>query len=156
MKKGIYITIAISILTILLFVSMPVSAGTLGSPSSSAINMHIAGSLTINGEAASAGDEVAVYDSNGNVVGVFVVEHEGVYGDMNISGDYSASSEDEGADEGEDLIIKVWQASTETLFSADRIDISAPAEGNTIYSPYTKSVLQFEGGSFYLLDIQAK
>jgi hypothetical protein len=154
MKKGINITILI--FTILLFATMSVVAGTFSSPASSVVSMHIAGSLTINGNAAAAGDEVAVYDQSGNIVGAFVVEREGLYGDINVSGNYTASSEDEGADEGEVLIIKVWQASTDTLYSGESVSIAAPVEVNAVYSLYTKSVLQFEGGSFYLLNIKAK
>lgn len=118
--------------------------------------MHIAGSLTINGNAAAVGDEVAVLDKSGNVLGLFVLENDGVYGDMNISGDYSASSEDEGAQEGEILYISVWQASTDTLYSGNGVSITTPSGGDTIYAPYSESVLRFEGGSFNLLNIQVR
>ena len=154
MKKSIHITLFIA--SVLLFMAGPVFAGNFDSPVFSVINMHIAGSLTIDGKAAAAGDEVALLDQNGDVVGLFVVENEGLYGDMNISGNFSASTEDEGAEEGEVLIIKVWQASTDTLYFGDRISITAPTERNSVYSPYPEPPLQFEGGSFYLLNIQVR
>ena len=154
MRKSMKISLLIA--TVLLFMASPIYAGSFGSPVSSVISMHIAGSLTINGNAAAVGDEVAVLDKSGNVLGLFVVEDEGVYGDMSISGDYSASSEDEGAQEGEILYISVRQASTDTLYSDSSVSITAPSGGDTIYAPYFESVLNFEGGSFNLLNIQAR
>jgi len=154
MKKGIYTSILMT--SVLLFMANPAAAGNFDSPASSAINMHIAGSLSVNGNAAAIGDEVALLDQSGKVVGLFVVENEGLYGDISISGDYSASSEDEGAAQGETLDVKVWQASTGTVYSGEGVSVSAPSEGNTIYIPYSESVLKFEGGSFYLLNIEAR
>lgn len=154
MKKSIKISSLI--VSVLLFMASSIYAGNFETPASSVISMHIAGSLTINGKAAAVGDEVAVMDKSGNVLGSFVVENEGIYGDMNISGDYAASSDDEGAQDGEVLYISVWQASTETLYSGNGVSITAPSGGDTIYSPYSESVLLFEGGSFNLLNIQAR
>jgi hypothetical protein len=153
MKKGIYTFILIA--SVFLFMANPANAAGFGNPTSAVIYMHIAGSLTINGNAAAVGDEVALFDQAGNIVGVFVVNNEGIYGDMNISGDDATSSEDKGADEGETLIIKVLQASTNTVYTGENVIISTPPEGNTVYIPYTESVLKFEGGSFYLLNIEA-
>ncbi|MDO8282423.1 MAG: hypothetical protein Q7U10_07355 [Thermodesulfovibrionia bacterium] len=154
MKKSMKISLLIA--SVLLFMASPIYAGSFGSPVSSVISMHIAGSLTINGNAAAFGDEVAILDNSGKVLGLFVVDDEGAYGDMNISGDYSASSDDEGAQEGEILYISVWQASTDTLYSGSGVSITAPSVGDTIYAPYSESVLHFEGGSFNLLNIQAR
>ncbi len=124
-------------------------------PLPSAINLHIAGSLTINGEPAAAGDEVALFDQSGNIVGSFVVENDGLYGDVSISGAYAAESGGSGAAEGEILNMQVWRAATRTLYSGGDINISTPQEGITIYMPYMEPMLKFEGGSFYLLNIQA-
>lgn len=154
MKKSMKISLLIA--SVLLFMASSIYAGSSGSPVSSVISMHIAGSLSINGNAAAVGDEVSVLDMNGKVLGLFVVENEGLYGDMNISGDYAASSDDEGAQEGEILYISVWQASSDTLYSGNSVSITAPSGGDTIYAPYSESVLHFEGGSFNLLNIQAR
>lgn len=154
MTKSIKISLLIA--SILLFMAGPLYAGGFGRPVSSLISMHIAGSLTINGNAAAVGDEVAVLDKSGNVLGMFVVDNEGAYGDLNISGDYSAGSKDEGAQADEMLYISVWQAVTDTYYSGDSVSIIAPLEGNTIYVPYTASELLFEGGSFNLLNIAVR
>ncbi|MBI4844614.1 MAG: hypothetical protein HY809_09915 [Nitrospirae bacterium] len=154
MKKGIKITLLTA--SILLFMTTYGFAGNFSEAASSVISMHLAGSLTIDGEPAEAGDEVAVFDNKGNLLGSFVVENKGMYGDMSIAGNYPASSEDEGAEEGEVLFINVYKASTGITYSGGKVKTLSPTEGNAIYSPYSKPVLKFEGGSFVLLDIQAR
>ncbi len=54
------------------------------------------------------GDVVAVYDRDGVLCGRFKVETAGIYGQMAVYGDYAPTGEtDEGAERGEELIIKV-------------------------------------------------
>lgn len=137
-----------------LFYTSPVFAEYFQQPPSSPILMHLAGTLTIDGEAAKIGDEVGIFDESGNVVGVFVVEKEGMFGDMVISGDYDVTGEVEGSIEAESLEVKVWQASTETEYSGTMISLNLPEEGEAIYSPYPELSLKFEGGTFYLLNLE--
>ncbi len=97
------------------------------------------------------GDEVAVFSQSGKLLSVFVVEKEGIFGDMAITGDDELTGEQEGAIEGESLEIRVWQRSTNSEYSGA---IFSPERGQAIYAPYSGSVLQFEGGAFYLLNIE--
>ncbi len=142
--------LGILIVTVILY-AIPAFGGYFEEPETSPVLMHIAGTLTIGGEAAMPGDEVAVFRQSGTLVGAFVVEKSGIFGDMAITGDDELTGEQEGALEGESLEIRVWQRSTNSEYS---VVISSPVRGQAIYAPYSGPVLQFEGGTFYLLDIE--
>ncbi len=151
MKTGVFSTF---VFVSLLFFLNPVFAGYFERPEASPVLMHLAGSLKITGEPARPGDEVGIFDERGNIVGLFVVVKDGIFGDVPVSGDYEPTHEAEGAEEGEILKVKIWQASTDTEYSAGSIIISLPEKGEAVYTPYPDLPLRFEGGSFYLLDIE--
>lgn len=71
------------------------------------------GSLTINKKPAAVGSEVAVFDSNGNLCGVFVVREKGKYGFLHVYGDDSSTKTiDEGAVAGEKITFKIYDSKT--------------------------------------------
>jgi len=76
------------------------------------------GTLTIAGQPAQPGDEVAVYDGNGVCCGAAVVTSAGFYGLMHSYGDDAATIPDEGALEGEQLTFKVYDLSAARLYGA--------------------------------------
>jgi len=63
------------------------------------------------------GDLVEVYDNDGILCGQSIVEHEGRYS-LDCSGDDPATSEDEGANEGEIIIFKINGKTVETSENA--------------------------------------
>ena len=138
----------------MIFMASTVYAGHFEESSTSPILMHLAGYMTIDGEEAMPGDEVGIFDTNGNIIGAFVVEKNGLFGDIAVAGDDELSGDKEGALEGEALEVRVWQKSTESEYSAGSILISSPAEEKAIYASYPGSQLRFDGGMFYLLNIE--
>jgi len=121
----------------------------------SPVLMHLAGYMTIEGKEAMPGDEVGIFDADGKIIGSFVVEKKGMFGDIAVTGDDELSVEKEGALEGERLDIRVWQKSTGSEYTAGNILLSGPAEEKAVYASYPGNQLRFDGGMFYLLNIEA-
>ena len=69
------------------------------------------GGFTIFGIEAEVGDEVGIYDPDGVCCGAFVVSVAGQYGIVHVYGDDPETEEDEGAEPGDILTFKVWDAS---------------------------------------------
>lgn len=86
--------------------------------------MDIYGNLTIGGEPARVGDEVAAFDPDGVLCGVFSVRAEGIYGFLHVYGDDYLSPEDEGARTGDTITFKVYDWSENEEFDAVSISIS--------------------------------
>jgi hypothetical protein len=84
------------------------------------------GSLTILGQAAQPGDEVAFLDRRGTLVGRAVVGSPGIYGFLHVYGDDPATpSIIEGAQPGEVLAVKVWDKSAQIEYDAIHLTLSA-------------------------------
>jgi len=90
--------------------------------------------FTINGEPASIGDEIGVFDPDGKLCGREIIENEGVYMLIVYGDDSSTPDVDEGAVENDILTFKVWDLSTNTevtvtddLFTAKEISLAIPA-----------------------------
>ncbi len=132
-----------------------VAASYYETPDPSPVIMHLAGTLTIGGADAAAGDEIGVLDGNGKVVGHFIVERPGIFGDLAVSGDSDLTEDDEGVLPGEALEVRVWQASSGTEYYGGSVSIYKPSAAEAIYFPYSAPLLIFEGNSFYLVDIVA-
>ena len=66
-------------------------------------SMDFYGSL----EGAVKGDEVAVYDSQGTLSGLFIVEKDGQYGFLHVYGDDKTTAVDEGAVKNEPLTFEL-------------------------------------------------
>jgi len=70
------------------------------------------GSLTIDNEPVQIGDEIAAFDPQGNLCGVFVVKNEGSYGFLHVYADDDTTlSIDEGAVSGDKITFKVFDSS---------------------------------------------
>ena len=129
-------------------------AGHWSALSGSQTQMHIAGTLKIDGADAQVNDEVAVFDSTGTLIGSFVVDTVGQYGDIPINGDVSATpAVDEGAQAGETLAIKVWRAGTSREYGGSEITLA----GANLGGPYLAATipLTFTGSSFFGVTITA-
>jgi bacillopeptidase F (M6 metalloprotease family) len=74
-------------------------------------SMAVYGTLTIDGQPARPGDEVAAICPGGTVCGRYAVETVGQYGFMSIYGDDPGTTAVEGAKPGEPLTFRIWDAS---------------------------------------------
>ncbi len=140
---------------LLVLMASSVYAGHFKETAASPVLMHLAGYMTIDGKEAMPGDEVGIFDADGKIIGSFVVEKKGMFGDIAVTGDDILSVEKEGALEGGRLDVRVWQKSTGKEYSSGSILVSSPAEDNAVYASYSDSQLRFDGGMFYLLNIAA-
>lgn len=139
---------------LLLFLTVPASGAHWSPPSESPNAMHVAGlEFTVNGSPAQPGDEIAVFDIAGNIVGHFIVETEGMYGDMAIFGDYSSTPVDEGASANEFLSVKVWRNATSTEYSGASIQLVTPSEGIGPYTPLTLP-LEYQNDVYFLMGVR--
>ncbi|HPP11846.1 MAG TPA: hypothetical protein PKW42_03855, partial [bacterium] len=85
------------------------------------------GTVQVNGSPAQPGDEVAAFDPQGVCCGVFTVNTEGFYGFMAVYGDDSTTPTiDEGAQPGDTITFKIWQASTNQVFDAVLLGPDSP------------------------------
>ncbi len=110
------------------------------------------GSLTILGQAAQPGDEVAFFDPRGDLVGSVVVGQAGVYPILHVYGDDpSTSSVLEGARQGELLSVKVWDKSAQVEYDALRVSFApGQSQGSFVPSPIPP---RWSADSGYMLDI---
>jgi hypothetical protein len=81
--------------------------------------IDVYGSLTIGKKPAQVGDEVAAFDADGVLCGVYRVKSEGQYGFLHVYGDDGLSPEDEGASAGDSITFKVYDWSRGRELSAD-------------------------------------
>jgi hypothetical protein len=100
-------------------------------PATGPVYAEYAGHLTIRGAPADIGDEVAVYDPQGVLCGLFRVDTPGHYGFLRIYGDDTGTtSVDEGAAEGDLLTFRVWDRSAGIEYGADDIQFTAGSGGS--------------------------
>ncbi len=84
-----------------------------------------AGTLTINGQSAEAGDEVGVFNPRGVCCGAARVTSTGRFGWVHVYGDDPSTPADEGAGAGERLSFRVWDASTQTEYGGAHLSFGA-------------------------------
>ncbi len=127
------------------------------SPQTSPEVMHLAGNdFQISGALSDAGDEVGVFDSGGILVGLFTVTLPGTYGDLAIYGDSALTPDiDEGASPGEELSIRVWDASASKEYRDNEVQLIIPDSSQYGYEPPGSLPLTYISGKFYLLNIHA-
>ena len=82
------------------------------------------GTLTVAGQPAQVGDEVAIYDADGVCCGRCVVTSAGYYGLVHAYGDDATTGPDEGALEGEELTFKVYDLSASRLYEGEELSLS--------------------------------
>ena len=83
--------------------------------------VSFSGEVTINGAPAQPGDEIRISDPDGVRCGTFVVDTEGVYGPVDVTGDNPATAEDEGAEPGDVLDFAVYDAGDDKEYSGYEI-----------------------------------
>ncbi len=120
--------------------------------------MHLAGQLTIEGEPPRAGDEVGVFDQNGNIIGLHVIDgtNGNYYGDLAVSGEAPGPvTAERGARDQELLTVKVWSASRKQEYRSGELKLS-PTDLFAAYR-YQPAVLPlaYESNGFYGLNIVA-
>ncbi len=123
-------------------------------PDASNIQMHLAGNLVIDSVNADTCDEVAVFDSGDQLVGTYRVDMEGLYGDLVVYGDSPQTPDtDEGAPAGDNLTVKVWDASSQTEYTKSNIRLQTPVNGLPPYVQY-QPPLAFNANQFIFMDIE--
>ena len=75
------------------------------------------GEVVMLGQPAPVGTEIAVLDPDGTVCGLARITVPGQYGVVQVYGDDTATQEDEGAEEGDELVFKVWDKGLEIEYS---------------------------------------
>ena len=101
---------------------------------------NYAGSISINGTPAAAGDEIAVFDPDAVLCGVFRVKDPvkvpGSYGIVQIYGDDPGTpGVDEGAEPGDELSFKVWDASSATVYEGESLSLQAGSPLGAFFVP---------------------
>jgi hypothetical protein len=148
-----YLILAIKVL-IILFASTVYSQNYFPEPITSPLVCDFLGKITINGLPASPGDEIAFFNSQGNICARFVVKQSGLYGFLHVYGDDPASQTIEGAYSGEKLLIQVWDSIHNILFTNHQIFLSpGDTGGSAIPSPIPPV---FQSNNRYVLNIDAK
>ena len=117
--------------------------------------MHMRGNFYINGLPASPDDQLAVFDSQNVLVGIYTgTSATGQYGDLPIYGnDPGTEAVDEGAEPNEPLTLQVWQKSTSLLFENTLVHQLIPPNAQGDYFPPDLGQLTYVAGSRILLDI---
>ena len=85
------------------------------------------GEIKIDGIGAEVGDEVAAFDADGSLAGVFVVQESGSYGFLHVYRDDPETPRDEGAEPGDHITFRVWDASQNRESDAESVPISGPS-----------------------------
>jgi len=127
------------------FYSLPAVTGTF---------TDFVGNVSIGGLPAQPGDEIAFFDPQGVLCGLFVVAQTGQYGIVHVYGDDPTTvSIDEGAIGGDQLTVRVWDASMAVEYSGGSVALSAgPATGSFV-SPSIPPVWSDQAG--YMLHVAA-
>jgi hypothetical protein len=151
MKKNFVIPVVLLLIT---FFSNAALAGHWVAPFVSPTLMHIAGTLKIDGAHAQINDEVAVFDSTGKLVGSFVVDTAGIYGDVPINGDVASTlTVNEGSPADGVLNIKVWSAGKSKEYSGGEISVAGASVGEPYRVPAIP--LTFSASGFFGVAISA-
>lgn len=89
---------------------------------------YFLGGFQINGLSAEAGDEVAFFDPQGMLCGLYVVTTAGEYGVVAVYGDDTTTSlVDEGAGPGDALTVKIWDAGAGVELEGSSLVLTAGA-----------------------------
>ncbi len=127
-------------------------------PAASPGPMHLAGGLdfVISGRQAQNCDEVAVFDSGGQLIGADLITQVGIYGDMVVNGDSpNTPNTDEGAPEGDLLTVRIWDSLSQTEYqSSNNIRLQAPI--SPIVNGYIayEAPLTFVSNLFVQMDLE--
>ncbi len=141
------------LLTLCLPVSLPAATGHFPAPVTTPKLADFIGTLSIGGQAAQVGDEIAFFDPQGVLCGVFrITDPYGSYGILHVYGDDPLTPNvDEGAVAGDVLSIRVWDASLATEWSATSVRLTAATpQGSFAASPVPP---QWQDQAAYALDI---
>ncbi|RZB30233.1 MAG: hypothetical protein SRB1_02513 [Desulfobacteraceae bacterium Eth-SRB1] len=98
-------------------------AGHFPLPVSTGPSCYYSGSFKINGVDGQPGDEVAFFDPDGVLCGLYVlpVGIAGQYGFLHVYPDDTGTPKDEGADPGDPLTVKIWDASAGLEYEGDSV-----------------------------------
>ncbi len=123
-------------------------------PVASNVQMHLTGSLVIEGRQGESCDEVAVFDSGGQLVGSDRMSRASLYGVMAVNGDSPATANiDEGAAEGGQLTVRVWNSLTQSEVQGGTVRLLTSSATLPGYLPY-QPPLSFISNRFTQMDIE--
>ncbi len=123
-------------------------------PAPSNIQMHLTGGLLLDGRQAQSCDEVAVFDSGGQLIGSHRVSQSSFYGEMILNGDSpNTPAIDEGALEGDLLAVCVWDNITQLEHCSSSVRLLTPPSTVPGYIAY-QPPLTFVSNQFNQVDIE--
>lgn len=124
-------------------------------PSPNLSYVEYIGHFAIRGAPADLGDEVAVYDPQGILCGLFRVDAPGHYGYLRVYGDDATTVDaDEGAVEGDILTFRVWDRSAGIEYAGTDIVFTAGTAGGG-FVPSALPPIWSRGAVGYALDLTA-
>lgn len=121
-------------------------------PASSPLHCDFLGIIKINGEKAREGDEVAFFDSQGILCGLYIVHTIGQFGILHVYGDDPSTLEiDEGASQEDELKVRLWDSSKGIELAAADLQFSSgyPKPGS-FFQPSPIPIIWREGEGFVL------
>ncbi len=114
------------------------------------------GRLTICGQPARPGDEVAVFDPEGTLCGRFTVRQTspGTYGTIQVyADDRSTTRVDEGARAGDRLAFRVWARSTNTEYAGTSLRLTPGKAAGSFFVPSSIPPV-WQNNAGFVLDIE--
>ncbi|KPA16028.1 hypothetical protein MHK_003765 [Candidatus Magnetomorum sp. HK-1] len=151
-SKYFYLLIFVMIFIVNVDISLT-SAGHFPEPAISPQVCDFLGTILINNMPAKPDDEIAFFDSSGQLCGLFIVKQTGQYGFLHVYGDDSASQTDEGAITGETLFVRVWNSQTGIEYQGDNISLISGTQMGSVLPSVVPP--QWQANSRYVLNIHA-
>ncbi|RZB30232.1 MAG: hypothetical protein SRB1_02512 [Desulfobacteraceae bacterium Eth-SRB1] len=153
-RRSWQIFLAIWLLAIVVYLPTAGANGVhFSSPLTSPVYCDYMGTFKIDGVDAQTGDEVAFFDPQGVLCGLYVVDDSGQYGVVHIYGDDTTSEVDEGASPEDVLTIRIWDASENIELTGADLHLSggSPPSGSSFVTSSVPPVWQDQAG--YVLNI---
>ncbi len=155
MKVRYLIIFVLYLLSSVIFVPEPARADSFFSkPAYTPSVSDFLGMVTVDGQSAEIGDEVAVYDPDGVLCGLFILHTTGQYGMLHVYGDDPTTPEiDEGAKEGDALTFKLYRSSTGVLYETADLKLTSGSPIGSFVASFIPPV--WGDKKAYSLDISA-
>jgi len=105
------VTRTLTILLVCVFLWPAIAAaGHFAPPVSTPYSADFIGRASTGGTPVAPGDEIAAFDPQGVLCGLFLVASDGSYGALHVYGDDPSTTGDEGAQDGDIISFRVWDA----------------------------------------------
>jgi len=118
----------------------PAFADYFPTPSHTPLVCDFFGKITIDNHPANPGDEIAFFNTNGNICGHYVISRSGLYGFLHVY-----------ATENDILAVQIWDKSSQKLYTNDQIVLSAGEPAGTALSSPIPPI--FKQNARFVLDV---